>query len=848
MLIRKLMSTTAVLSLAATATSWSASAQDASADDDALSLEEIIVTARKRSENLRDVPVAITAFTADAIQRSQIQDVQDLALLTPGFSFREGFGRATGGANNRPSIRGMSNILGSPNASFFVDGVYVSGPITSYDLNNVQRVEVVRGPQSALFGRGTFSGAVNFITARPGNEFKGRVMAEAGDHDHYELRGFVQAPIVEDKLAVEVNGSFYTFGGDFINNVNGRKELGDEETKMVGAKINWTPTDTLSVYVDMAYSEDRDRGFAYGLWNGGDDDESTFGEDQINCFDPAPGFFKPTRTRGYYCGEIDSFSSYYYDLSGTNGVTVDGVRRDSFRLTAIVDYDINGYTLTSLTGYTDFDFQNAFGAVNPGGFASFGRGSQKYFSEEVRLASPDDQRLRWLVGGYYFKDSEGDDFDTSWNPLTDPAPVDSDVVLVENESFIQNLAVFGSLDYDIMDDLVFSAELRWQEETIHLAGAGFDDPLTPEALDNPGDLVFRATLPRFALRYDVSEEVNLYASAARGNKPGGYNQAFYDADFDAADRANFVADGRGQFDESKVWSYELGSKGALFGGRVRYDASVYYIDWTAQPLTTSEALQQAGSDAQSTVSPILNAGTSEVKGFELELNARVTQGFDLRITYAYSDAEFTDYLDENFRDLQDTNGVFTGPAEPGQIVDINGDGVLERFDLSTFSFVELPGVEITGTREDGRVDVVDNTDPDGQTAGNQLPQTPKHMLTISPNFTYEVNDRMNLFMNVDYQYESRRFVQAANLAFVGGTNKINANIGFTWDDLRVTFYAKNLTKEDTPEVVTRLADFRQFFFIPSQVRTSGIRGTFARDFAVTPPRQREFGIALSYDF
>lgn len=277
MLIRRLLSTTAVVGLAATVNGFAVSAQDAATEDE-LALEEIIVTARKRSENLRDVPLAITAFTAESIQRSLTQDVQDLALLTPGFSFREGFGRATGGANNRPSVRGMSNILGSPNASFFVDGVFVAGPITSYDLNNVQRVEVVRGPQSALFGRGTFSGAINFITARPGNEFRGRVAAEAGDHDHYEIRGFVQAPVVEDKLAIELSGSFYTFGGDYINNVNGRKELGDEETKMIGGKINWTPTDNLSVYIDAAYSEDRDRGFAYGLWNGGDDNEAAIGE------------------------------------------------------------------------------------------------------------------------------------------------------------------------------------------------------------------------------------------------------------------------------------------------------------------------------------------------------------------------------------------------------------------------------------------------------------------------------------------------------------------------------------------------------------------------------------------
>ncbi len=333
--------------------------------------------------------------------------------------------------------------------------------------------------------------------------------------------------------------------------------------------------------------------------------------------------------------------------------------------------------------------------------------------------------------------------------------------------------------------------------------------------------------------------MNFYASAARGNKPGGYNSEFYDAAFSVEDRAGFVNEGKGVYEESKVWSYEFGTKGALFDGRVRYDASVYYIDWEGQTLTTSEALGREGSTAQSTVAPIVNAGTSEVKGFEIEMSARVTQGVDLRVTYAYSDATFEDYIDENFRDLQDTNGFFTGPAEPNKAPDADGDGVVDG----------APGVLIIGTRADGRVDIEDTVDPSGQVAGNQLPQTPKHMVTISPSFTKEINDRMSAFMSIDYAYESERFVQAANLAFVGSTHKINARIGFTWDDLRVTFYAKNLTKEDTPEVVTRLADFRQFFFIPSQVRTSGFgRGTFARDFSVTAPRQREFGVALSYDF
>lgn len=833
----RLLSTTAALSIMASAGTATVYAQDADTDEE-VTLEEIVVTARKKEENLQDVPLAITAFTADTIEKAGIQDVQDLALQTPGFSHREGFGRATGGANNRPSIRGMSNILGSPNAAFFVDGVYVSGPITSYDLGRVDRVEVIRGPQSAMFGRGTFSGAVNFISARPSNEWRGNIGAQFGQHGRIEVDGFISGPLVEDKVAFELSASHYQFGGDYVNQVNGEKELGDEKTNRFGAKLSLTPNEGLSVYIDMAYSEDRDKGFAYGLWNGGDPDVSTASANQVNCFEPDLRFVifanvGSTRSRGYYCGEIGSHETAYYDLGGRNGVV-----RDTFRSTVVIDYDIGDYTLTSLTGYTTFDYQNAFGATYPNGFASWSVGSQKYFSEELRLQSPQDQALRWLAGVYYFKNSSGDDWGTSWNPLTTDTPTEADIALETNNSYLKNVAAFGSMELDLAENLVMSAEARYQEETRHLEGTGIDNPLTAEVDDAPADLKFTAFLPRLSLKYDLSDNVNIYASAAKGNKPGGYNSDFFASAFDVDERAAFLQDGKGTYEESKVWSYELGTKGTIMDGRVQYNASVYYLDWTAQPLTTSDALRRQGSSSQSTVAPIVNAGSSEIKGFEVDFLARISKNFDLRVAYAHSDAAFKDYEDENFRDLQDTNGYFSGPAVTSKAPDSDNDGVVDG----------APGVLIVGTLDDGRVLLEDTVDHSGQVAGNALPQTPKHMATISPTLRWQMGET-EAYLRADYSYESKRYVQAANLAWMGATHKLNLRLGFETENWSLSVYAENLTKEDTPEVVTRLADFRDFFFIPSQVRTSFFgRGTFTRDFAVTPPRKREFGVKMSYRF
>lgn len=135
----------------------SAMAQESTAQS--VGLEEVVVTARKKEERLLDVPLSIAAFSEEQIESAGLRSVADIAQQAPGFSFRQGFGRTgsgEGGAGSRPSIRGMSNILGSANASFFIDGIYVSGNITSYQLDNLERVEVIRGPQSALFGRQTF--------------------------------------------------------------------------------------------------------------------------------------------------------------------------------------------------------------------------------------------------------------------------------------------------------------------------------------------------------------------------------------------------------------------------------------------------------------------------------------------------------------------------------------------------------------------------------------------------------------------------------------------------------------------------------------------------------------------
>ena len=141
-------------------------------------IEEVLVTARKKAEDLQETPLAISAFTAKQIEEQGISSIDDVALRTPGFSFLSAAGRQD---FFRPVIRGQSNILGDANASFFIDGVFVNGAISTLTLDSVERVEVIKGPQSALFGRATFAGAINYVTKRPGDELAGKLSLTAGE-------------------------------------------------------------------------------------------------------------------------------------------------------------------------------------------------------------------------------------------------------------------------------------------------------------------------------------------------------------------------------------------------------------------------------------------------------------------------------------------------------------------------------------------------------------------------------------------------------------------------------------------------------------------------------------------
>ena len=197
--------------------SSSAMAQEGDQADSDMMLEEVVVTARKVEENLQEVPVAVTALTQDYLQDLGISSLQEISKVTAGLVFDSEFARGA----NRPVIRGQANILGGSGVSYFIDGVYITGSIDDYDLNDVERVEVVKGPQSALYGRNTYSGAIILTTRSPGEDFGASARAEIAEDNEWQVSATMNGPFTEN-LSGGLAVRHYERGGIFVNQFDGR--------------------------------------------------------------------------------------------------------------------------------------------------------------------------------------------------------------------------------------------------------------------------------------------------------------------------------------------------------------------------------------------------------------------------------------------------------------------------------------------------------------------------------------------------------------------------------------------------------------------------------------------------
>lgn len=825
--------------LAATAHAQSPQTEDGSSVFD----DEIIVTARRTQESLIEAPVAVSAFSETAIENLGIQNIDDIARHTAGFSFSNAFGRTT----ERPVIRGAANILAGvqfgveAGAAYFVDGVYYSGSLQALDVRNVERVEIVKGPQSALYGRNTYSGAINFVTKRPSaGGFEGSVEGIAAQDDEYQVYARLSNSLAGGALGYAVSARYYEYGGDaaFRNAVDGSK-LGEEQSINLNGTVDVNFSDSTTAVFRVGYTRDDDDARPFRL----------IGAEQNNCFPgyrsgayynpnpfpfPTPfgGIYPETETTDsnfqYFCGNLSQFE----DLPPTQTLDATpfvGVERDMVFGTALLEHQFgNGWGLDLslgvrteelLTG-SDSDHQAGsvfFVPISP--FFSIPTGNAFLnttdkadvddISLEARLSSDPERRVRASVGAYYY-DFTNEGFSGALDRVSDARPLG---LQRSNTQTIQNAAVFGTLDVDITEALTVSGEIRYQDE--EKGRQEFNGALVPSYSESVSfdDVVYKGILS-----FDINANASAYASFAHGVKPGGVN-----GPDGLVDNAEF-------YEPEEVDAFEVGLKSRLLDDRARFSLSAYFNDIAQYQLTTPVAAT-AGSNVNSVAT---NQGNAEILGLEFEGSFDLTDMIRIGGSYAYTDAEFTSGCDD-FQFTLNTGGYLiapfdrTNPPATGQIRG-SADPANPAFD---------PDGLFTGNLS------CDLT-------GNTVPLTSEHQASLFVQSVFPVNDRVDAFLNADVTHESSKFVQVHNLMETGDANIVSGQIGVMFDGIRLELFGRNLFNERTPPAATRWFDLLEGF----NTISSRAPGATSVDRNLTGPRStflsfrrgRQIGLRATVDF
>jgi outer membrane receptor protein involved in Fe transport len=811
--------------------------------------DEIVVSARKTEESLQEAPIAVSAITAGQIAEKGLISIDDVARFAPGLSFSKAFGRS----GDRPVVRGQSNVLANvqfgveAGTAYFVDGIYYPATIQSLDFNLVKQVEVIRGPQSALYGRNTYAGAINFITIDPAQEFTARINGRAASGDEYAIGGSVGGPIIEDLLGVVVSGSYYEYGGQFTNRLTGKK-VGQEESWNMTGIVTFTPFENFKAKARVTYQQDNDGTIPLFLQ----------GSDENNCF---PGFRSNFYRAGgtlnsgplatspgalnrnqYYCGVIrprpDNIALNTSPIGPgalqVDGTAFDGIERELLSTGLNMDWEIaDGFTLSSATGYrtetekfgADSDHSDAniyFGAPllsftfpREPLFANTNRNDIRDWSQEIRADWRVFDRLRVMAGGfYYYQEDKGVDITKIsgeqgvlfGQPSGDVGCAGTSQC--SDKATVENWAVFGLAEIGITDKLSITGELRYMEETKGLVQYGGDGlqifPNRPSIVraENTEDYL----TPRITLDYQATDDLLLYFVYAEGVKPGGFNGA------------TGVSVGQPTYAPEEADSFEAGFKTSMWDGKFIVNASGYFLDAKNVQLTTA-----VPSSSTAVTSIATNQGQGEIWGAEVEMYYSPSDNWDFTANYAFTDPKFTQGCDQDQWIFTSGGGNFFGLGDP-----------------RTTSFNGVFG----GTAS---CDI----------SGNRYPLVSKHMASGSATYSRPVMSGHEFFSTLNATYEGSKFVQVHNLAETGDAFILGAQIGIRGDRWRANVFGRNLTNEDAITIATRWFDLRygNATTAPASTRITADGGSSTtvttgspRGFFGSLRRPRQFGIEFSYEF
>ena len=480
-------------------------------------LESITVTAQKQEENVQEVPVSITVFDSLDIEDRKIESVQDIADFVPNLMI---FDNGISGMNS-PSMRGVhvAPYTFTTTTGLYVDGVpMISGAGFEEGLLDIERIEVLRGPQGTLYGKNTETGVINIISRQPDNEFRGRVSAAGGEDKKGEVSLNLSGPILKDRFFFGIAGQYYQKDG-FIKNTTTGDTVDDREHWFGKVHLRCTPVDDLDISLIASHLKYDEGGPNMNFTEKG---AAMFGL-------PAPQDRKVTSNMEN-CNKTGSDSQSLkiaYGLSDSltlTSVTTSRVYKDR----CLADFDFSSSTLM----HSDKD--NKYSKI----------------SQELRLDSSAEQ-LKWLIGLYYDKDNNDIDYEIT-SMIPPMACVSSRTV--GGDAY----AVFANLTYPLTGQLSLVGGLRYEEQDQE-----FKDNISKKKFDDS----WNALTPKIGLEYSFTPAIMTYAGVSKGYRSGGFNHFATDPQYYS-------------YDEEELWSYEIGVKSAFFNNRLVLNGAVYYMDIT----------------------------------------------------------------------------------------------------------------------------------------------------------------------------------------------------------------------------------------------------------------------------
>lgn len=782
----------AVLFVAASVMPYSQSnAQDASAENEQ-TLDTIVVTARKREESLTTIPISVTAITEQEIEAAGFENILDIARTTPGFVF-ESYNSLPGRYESVPFIRGVvfdNNDPTRQTVSVFVDGIYVSGGTQGIGLEDVRRVEVIKGPQSAQFGRATFAGAVNYVTVDPSDEFKGKVSALTATRGKYELKGSIEGPIIGDVLTGRISARYDMSGGHYPNDLDSGQQLGEEETTSVGGMLLFQPNDALSVKLRGFFSQLDDNHPAVTLY------DSTLNSGPFGGIETIfVGTLPERRNTGLNVTDAD-FQTFI-TRARAQGVTFIGgeperfgLERESYRFSVDASLAINdNISISAIVGVNSDEgtvLQDADYSPDNAYTLYAGRDFEDT-SAELRVdGSALDDRLVWGIGYSYF------DLDYNTNgafgvPAFGQASSFGNLGAIQlNE--VTTDAVFGQISYDFTDQFTASLEIRSQNDEIDQKVRG---DASTSVIGAPSE--FDSTLPRFTLDYKPTDESLFYLSYSEGNLPGGFNGGFLalSAAQQAEAQQTFPGLG-GTYEEETLENIEFGWKRQFSQGTIA--AAIYHMDRTDQVTTavartTNPNFGMPNEPEFITTTVRINTAATEITGFEFEGTWFPTDSFSLRGTLAYTDAKISE---------------FPASGDSGDFEDVFGT-------------------------DEGFI-------------GNKAERYPPWQATFSATYDAPLNVLVadgNWFVRGDLFYADRFFLSTPNLGEAPASVDVNVRGGIRTERFTVEAFITNLFEETAPVTAnngTDLSSATPLFAFGIEATNIGLRD------------KRQFGIRASVNF